>query len=398
MNKKNIFSFLTTLFILANFSFLPSPAEAREGKDFVHLLYFYSESCHVCQKVRQEIIPGIEKEFFDRVIIEYLDIADVTNYKLMLYLKDKYKNNDAGVPAILAGERILVGYQDIKEGLRNSILNAIKEKKFEEINKLTGFDLAKHFLSFGTLAIILAGLLDGINPCAFTVIVFFISFLALQGYRKKELAIIGISFILAVFLTYVLIGLGIFRFLYSLDKFYLLSKITYYSIAGLCFILASLAIYDLILFKRTGKTEGMALQLPKIIKNRIHSIIGFYYRKDKSDRVEEVPAQKHFFRLIISAFFTGFLVSLLEAVCTGQLYLPTIGFVLKETSLRVRALGYLLLYNLMFIIPLILVLILALFGATSETFARFMKERMLFVKLLMAIIFLGLGVIILLGA
>jgi cytochrome c biogenesis protein CcdA len=60
-------------------------------------------------------------------------------------------------------------------------------------------------------------------------------------------------------------------------------------------------------------------------------------------------------RLAVYSFVTGLLVSILEAVCTGQVYLPTIAYVLKRTHLWVEALGYLLLYNIMFIAPLFVV-------------------------------------------
>ncbi|MCM8781405.1 MAG: hypothetical protein NC908_05735, partial [Candidatus Omnitrophica bacterium] len=240
--------------------------------------------------------------------------------------------------------------------------------------------------------VVSAGLVDGINPCAFTAIVFFISFLAVQGYRRRHLLAIGLSFILAVFITYILIGLGLFRFLYIMAGFYWASKILYYLIAGLCFILSALAIYDLWLFKKTKSTEGMTLQLPKIIKDRIHTIIGIHYRKTGQDR--QTKTTTSFIGLITSAFVVGFLVSLLEAVCTGQLYLPTITFVLKEPSLKLKALWYLVLYNLMFIVPLLLVLLFALLGTTSEGFSRFVKKHIIIIKLLMALLFFIFGIII----
>ncbi len=394
--KKIKLILLLIVILLVNLSSVIAKENVRAPKSFPHLLYFYSESCHNCQKIKHELLPEIEKEFFDKIIIEYLDIADMHNYKFMLSLKEKYQCYEDGVPAFFIGGHILVGYDNIRKELRNTIVTALNERKIEEIDRAVGMDLVKRFLNFGALAVILAGLLDGINPCAFTVIVFFISFLALQGYRKRELIIIGASFILAVFLTYILIGLGIFRFLYTLSQFYLLSKIVYYAIAALCFLLGLFALYDLWLFAKTEKTEGMLLRLPQIIKNRIHKIIGDFYRVPKKEG--KGSTQKHFLSLIASAFATGFLVSLLEAVCTGQLYLPTITFVLKETSLRIRAFLYLLLYNLMFVVPLIVVLILALWGVTSENFSRFLKERMLFVKLIMAVVFFGLGLVILASA
>jgi len=393
MKKRIIFYFLILFFILADISLLFAKERSQSKRLFPRLLFFYSQTCHACHKARNEIMPVIEKEFFGRIIIEYLDIADVNNYKLMLALKEKYKSYEEGVPTVFIEGEILVGYDQIKPGLRNAILAALEKSILEKLDKLPGIDLVKHFLSFGVLAIIIAGLIDGINPCAFTVIVFFISFLAFQGYKKRELVAIGLSFIFAVFLTYVLIGLGIFRFLYALRHFYIVTKIIYYLIAIFCFALGVFALYDLWVFKKTKKSEGLTLQLPQVIKNKIHSIIGLYYRKSKDEGVH----RKHLIRLVGSAFITGFLVSLLEAVCTGQLYLPTITFVLKNASLRLRAVSYLLLYNLMFIIPLFIVLLFALLGTTSEGFSNFIKKHMLTVKLSMAILFFGLGILILMG-
>lgn len=390
MKKRIIFYSLISVFLLVRPAFAKQP-------DFPQLLFFYSQGCHFCQKAEHEVMQGIEKAFFDKIIIEYLDIADVNNYKLMLSLKEKYNCYKEGVPTVFIEGKILVGYDQIKAELKEAILAALRKGEFEKLDRPTGIDLAKRFLSFGVFAIITAGLIDGINPCAFTVIVFFISFLAFQGYRKKELLIIGISFICAVFFAYVLIGLGIFRFLYSLSKFYLVTKIIYYSIAALCFILGILALYDLWIFKKTRKTEGLTLQLTQSIKNRIQAIIGLHYRKSKDERIQGV-SQKQIVRLIGSAFITGFLISVLEAVCTGQLYLPTITFVLKDTNLRLQAFGYLLLYNLMFVAPLMAVLIFALLGTTSEEFSKFVKSHMITLKLSMALLFFGLGFLILMRA
>jgi cytochrome c biogenesis protein CcdA len=256
--------------------------------------------------------------------------------------------------------------------------------------------LIAHFKTFTPLVIVSAGLIDGINPCAFTVIVFFISFLALQGYKRRDLVFIGLTFIFAVFLTYTLIGIGLFGFLYRLKGFWLVVRITNLSIGIFSVALGICALYDFFKFKKTGHTEGLLLQLPQAIKNQIHSVIGMHYRKTKIQEVATV--ERNIFRLILSALITGFLVSILEAVCTGQTYLPTITFILKTTNLRLQALGYLLLYNLMFIVPLFIIFLFALLGATSEQFSEFLKKHLLTVKILMAILFFGLGIFLIWGA
>jgi cytochrome c biogenesis protein CcdA len=120
-------------------------------------------------------------------------------------------------------------------------------------------------------------------------------------------------------------------------------------------------------------------------------VIGMHYRKPK-DPLESSQHKPLLFKLIISAFVSGFLVSILEAVCTGQLYLPTITFIFKTTPLRFRAFLYLILYNAMFVVPLLAVFLFAFFGVTSNQFAQFIKKHMLSIKFIMAIIFIGLGI------
>jgi cytochrome c biogenesis protein CcdA len=174
-----------------------------------------------------------------------------------------------------------------------------------------------------------------------------------------------------------------------LKNFWLVAKIFNLSVGVLSIILGILAVYDIFKFKKSGSTEGLLLQLPTAVKNQIHSVIGLHYRKPKG---EESLQRISIVRLTFSALVTGFLVSILEAVCTGQTYLPTISFVLKTSPLKLQALGYLLLYNFMFIVPLLVILAFALWGVTSEQFAKILKKNLLSIKVLMAMLFFGLGI------
>jgi cytochrome c biogenesis protein CcdA len=355
------------------------------------LIVFHSPACHRCAEIKNEVMPDIENEFRGSVEIEYRDISDIENYKLLLSLKEKYKSKIAlDLPVLFFEGEFLNGRQDVRNRLSALITKSLIKSRKEEA--LPSMDLIRRFNTFTPIAIISAGLIDGINPCAFTVIVFFISFLTLQGYRRKELIAIGICFIFSVFLTYLLIGLGIFNFLYQLKGFWFIARITNISIGIFSIILGLLAVYDFFKFKKTQTTEGLFLQLPQSVKNRIHYVIGLHYRKAQQLGPQGLKLQRHIFKLVITALFTGFLVSILEAICTGQTYLPTITFILKTTGLKLQASGYLLLYNLMFIVPLLIIFFFALLGATSEQFARFLKRRLLTIKLLMAVLFFALGV------
>lgn len=390
--RKTKFSVISILAFFLSFGYLQG-----YGLSLPKLIVFHSPACHRCIQVKKELIPKIEREFKAKIEIEYRDISDIENYKLMLGLKEKYQSGiEISLPVFFMEGKFLNGKGEIENNLKILITNSLIS--FGGLKKPPAIDLLTYFRAFTPLAIISAGLIDGINPCAFTVIVFFISFLALQGYRKRELITIGLAFIFAVFLTYLLMGIGIFNFLYQLKGFWLITKIFNISVGVFSILLGTLAVYDFFKFKKTKDTEGLLLQLPKAIKNRIHYVVAWNYRKTRESVLKERAGQRHIFILLITALSCGFLVSILEAVCTGQAYLPTITFILKTSHLRLQALGYLLLYNLMFVLPLFIIFLFAILGATSGEFSDFLKKRLLAIKLLMAMLFFGLGIFLICSA
>jgi hypothetical protein len=131
----------------------------------------------------------------------------------------------------------------------------------------------------------------------------------------------------------------------------------------------------------------MVLHLPKSVKSRIQKIIGDQY----GVRKENEP-QRNVFMLLGSALATGFVISIFESLCTGQLYLPTIMYILKTAPYKVWAFSYLILYNLMFMVPIAVVYCMALAGVSSQTFGDFMKRHMFLVKMFLAAMFLFLGI------
>lgn len=375
------------IFIL---SIIQSAAYAKGGSgNTPQLSIFYSPTCRSCTEIKDKLIPEIEKKFKARIQIQYYDISHIQNYRLLLSLKKKYNVKfDIRVPVIFLEGYFLNGDAVTKDSLERLIEIALSAPRTKE-GGLPLVDLLAHFKGFGLFTVISAGLIDGINPCAFTVIVFFISFLALQGYTKRDLIAICLCFIFTVFITYLLIGLGVFGFLYRLNKFWVIAKAVNFLIGAFSITLGVFAVYDFFKFKRTGKTEGLTLQLPQAVKNQIHRIIGLHYRVNNN--LTGASSGQRLFRLMAAALITGFIVSILEAVCTGQTYLPTIIFILRTTRLKLSALGSLLIYNFMFIVPLLAIFISALFGTTSGQFSNFLKRHMLIIKLLTAILFFGLG-------
>jgi len=70
----------------------------------------------------------------------------------------------------------------------------------------------------------------------------------------------------------------------------------------------------------------------------------------------------------------GSIIAVCTVICPGQVYLPTIGFVMGIPELRKNAIFNLVLYNIMYIVALVGVFVLAFFGVTSEKMAFVTKN------------------------
>ncbi len=384
--------FRIAAFLLLVSCVLSPCALAAKEKTPVTLVYFFSPSCHRCTMARADVMPLVEEHFSARLKVEYRDITDVENYKMLFALKQQLKADEKSVfPVLYITGKFIDGRDDLNltyESITSFIAQGMsREDKKADVTE-TNADIEKHFHSLAPLAIMAAGFIDGINPCAFTVIVFFMSFLFFQGYGKKNIAAVGLSFIAAVFITYLLLGMGFFAALHAMKGYTLITKIIGISIGVLSIVFGTLSLYDAFVFLKKGESDDMVLHLPKSIKQKIQSVIGDQYRVKK----DAVAKPTSMLALVGGALAVGFIISIFESVCTGQLYVPTIIYVLKTSPYKLKAFALLFAYNLMFIIPLLAIYGLALAGVSSQSFAGVMKKNMFLIKLFLAAMFIFLGV------
>jgi hypothetical protein len=241
-------------------------------------------------------------------------------------------------------------------------------------------EVLQQFQRFGPGAVAIAGLIDGVNPCAFTSIVFFLSMLAYLKKARRQIMIIGVGFTTGSFIGYFLLGLGLMGAVKSFSVNHGLSCGIAYGVVVMAFALAAWSIVDAVRYARTGDTKQVTLGLPKQLKDRVHSVI----RNGLKTR-----------NLALGSFLVGLAVSVLESLCTGQIYLPVIMFITRAPGLRARAVAYLLLHNVMFILPLVVILTMAYCGVRSEKLGQFLRRHLAVAKLGMAVLFVALGVLIL---
>ncbi len=351
----------------------------------VEFALFVSPTCVHCNKLKREYWGPLKQKYQDKVHFTEYDITQDGNHFIFQETAKAYgiPKDKLGYPAAAVGSEFLMGYPtQIGTYAENAIEKALllHEKTNVQTGACSAEKAARAFEQITFWAIIGAGLVDGINPCAFAVIVFFISFLTVYKYTRREIIIVGSAYCTAVFLAYLLLGLGVFKFLYALQGFSYVIKAFYILTAGLCLLFFFLAMYDFYIYTKTKKSDGMLLQLPLSFKTRIHKIMGFFLR-DK---------EKSTWRLLLAALAVGFGVSLVEAVCTGQVYVPTCVLIMQDPAFRARAVLYLVLYNIMFVIPLVLVFVLTLLGYESKIFNEWLKKHLGLTKICLCLVFLGL--------
>jgi hypothetical protein len=356
-------------------------AVAAASLDPIYLAYFFDPNCLDCARVNTEL-EALQTQYQHLVVHKYNVLEEAALNEAMCEKYGVPVDQRLLAPMIFIGDEGLTPHE-ITTGRLLSLIRdpapAASQPPWEGLvvdQAVAAASIVERFQQFSVLAVAGAGLLDGLNPCAFTTIIFFVSYLALVGRKGREILLVGTSFTLAVFLTYLLMGLGLAEIVRQIGSFVLIGRIIYAITALICLVLAAVSLWDYVQIRR-GRLTEIALQLPKSLKKRIHSTIR------SSSRMRGFVA---------AAFGAGVLVSIFELACTGQVYLPTIVFVTSVAEVRPLAIAYLVLYNVMFVVPLIAVFTVTYLGTSSHQLTEVFQKRAGMVKLFTAVLFGLLGI------
>jgi len=353
--------------------------------DSLFLVYFYKSGCSSCLRVTHDL-RLIQRDFPNLTIMKF-DVEEHEGAVISEFLSNRNNIPDIkhlASPAVFTGDTFILTEDISAESIRNAIISQ-GQNASERIWELSEDDYSKaesrikdRFERFSIWAILGAGFADGVNPCAFGVIIFFITFLTTLKKSRKDIIITGLTFAFSVFTTYLLVGAGLLKFLVELPFFVAMSKWVYLLTAILSFILGVVSVVDFFR-SRKGEFGDMVLKLPDNLKKKIH----------KKIMTENSPRAKR--NIIIAAASTGFLISLMELACTGQVYLPTIILMTKAPGTQGTAFLYLVLYNLVFILPLLVIFAVAVFGVSNNQLTNFLKKQTGTIKIILAVIFFALA-------
>ena len=345
----------------------------------IHVAYFKTLGCAECDRAAYDI--AYLKARNQNVAVTEFDTASRDAKRVLEALAER-----AGVPtekrlvtpAVFVGDDYLIGADISAESLERltaAYASTGAPAVWEGLDGAAERSIVERFLAMSAWTVIGAGLIDGLNPCAFASMIFLVSYMAVARRKGREILLVGGAFTVGVFLTYTAIGFGLLAALRSVSGFVGVAKAIYVATALVCIALAMLNVRDYVRVRRGGLSE-MALQLPGFLKERVRA------------RIREGARVRRF---VLAAFVTGVVVSAVELVCTGQVYLPTVIYVIGVPELRDRAALFLLLYNLMFVVPLIAVFGATYFGTTSRQLTTILEQRAGLIKLLLAGVFVVLA-------
>ncbi len=212
--------------------------------------------------------------------------------------------------------------------------------------------------------VLVAALLDSVHPCSFSILLVTIAFLfGIQVTRKKILEIGG-TYVAGIFAAYFLIGIGALRVLHLFNTPHFMGKL------GATILIAFGAIN---IINEFFPNFPIKLKIPSIS----HTAMGKLMER------ATLPA----------AFGLGMLVGICQFPCMGGPYLAVIGL-LRDQMTYVAGFWYLMLYNVILILPLVAVLLIAADHAVVGRVQEWKRANLKGLRFWAGLAMIGVGILI----
>ncbi len=358
--------FLAAFFLIAGLSTVGQSTQ---------LVEFYETGCPHCARLH-EFLESILPNYPQLEIVRY-EIHDPEGQNLLDRLLVAYSAELGSVPIIFIGNVVMV--ENTFYGLEDEpmeIAGRIAELKLEEaIRRAIAQDAPSPLLRAETAegkglaekltipAVVLAAAADSVNPCTFAVLVLLLGTLLVAGRRGKVLQA-GLAFTAAIYISYFLMGLGIFSAIQAAG----VQRPFILAVSSLAILLGLWNMKDYFAY---GK--WFTIEVPQRWRPTVKRI---------TSSVVTVPG----------AFAVGVLDSLFLLPCSSGPYIAILAL-LSKTTTRTQGIALLLFYNLIFILPLLLITVGVHFGYTTTARAeRWRSARLGKLHLASGVVMLLLGV------
>jgi len=372
---------LLCLVLVASLFFSVGVVEA--GEPTVCVVYFRSVDCPApaCFTTDPFVLVELPREYGGKfVVIEYEISQDPENAGVMAEYNATY-GSGLTTPLIIFGvDGFLVEDMTILDELRSKVDEHLalggnelplangSSVAFEDLNveDLPGFPKVwtGGQKSPTLLVVLAAAAVDALNPCAFAVLVVLLSGVIASGGRKKALKA-GLAFIIAVFVMYLLIGFGIFSIITTRET----TDIFYKTVGVFALVVGMLNVKDYF----WESAMGVLSTVPRSWRPRVQKLL------DDATSV-------------LGALVSGFAVSLFLLPCTSGPYVVVLGLLAHETT-KMYATQLILLYNFIFVLPMIGIVLAVYFGLTTTAkAARWRHRRIRLLHLIAGVVMFCMGI------
>ncbi len=346
---------------------------AVSAAEKVELYMFYGAGCPHCAAM-EPFIDGLSEKYPDLEIKKFEVYFNDSNRKLFEQLAGACNSTVQGVPTVFIDDKMIVGYSskttqqiesEIKRCISEGCISPIEQIACKEnataVTGPTSPMVGETKITIPTL--IGAAAVDAINPCTLAVLTLLLTTILLAG-RKWRVLGAGLAFTTAVYISYFMMGMGI----YSAVQISGVAHIFFYAVVIVTLVVGLLSIKDWFAYK----PGALAVEIPLRWRPLAQSLI-------KS--VASVPG----------AAAAGFFCSLFLLPCSSGPYLVILGLLAKETT-RAGAIPLLILYNFIFVLPMIAITILVYAGlADTEKLRLWREKHVKEIHLISGIIMLGLA-------
>ncbi|MCD6128755.1 hypothetical protein J7J35_03500 [Candidatus Bipolaricaulota bacterium] len=341
------------------------------------LVFFYEEGCPHCARV-EAFLERIQPDYPQLEIVRY-SVREEESLDLLDQLLEAYgiPGLSWSTPVIFIGEVADVGGTFYRPGqepqpltglaeelaLEDAIREAIAQNAPSPLTKVEG-GKGKGLAEKLTIpAVVLAAAADSVNPCTFAVLVLLLGTLLVAGRRGKVLQA-GLAFVSAIYISYFLMGIGIFTAIQTAG----VQRPFILAVSSLAILLGLWNIKDYFAYGKWFTIEVPQRWRP-LVKRLTSSVVS-------------VPG----------AFAVGVLDSLFLLPCSSGPYIAILGL-LSKTTTRTTGILYLLFYNLIFVLPLLLITLGVHFGFTTTARAeRWRSQRLGKLHLISGVVMFLLGV------
>jgi len=327
MNKNNFFIISIVIFIFLLSNLLVAKIDFNFDNK-TNLIFFYQQGCPDCSKMH-EILEDVETDY--NIDIKMFDTRNPENIKLLQKLAEKY-DSPMGIPIVFVGNHYL---QEANEEL---LIQYTEDAIATDApSPLEGIEYNDSNIRKVTLPAVLgAAAVDAFNPCACAVLALLLGTILLGSKSKKKVLGAGLAFTAATFISYTLMGLGLLKAI----RISGVQQYIYLGASILAIILGLVNMKDYFNAK-----DKFNIEVPDSWKPKL---------KKMTSGISSIPG----------AFGTGFLISIFLLPCTSGPYIVIIGM-LGDQATRLEAIFLLIIYNLIFVIPFIIITLGVSLGFTT---------------------------------